>query len=70
MIVTIVDQAIQGRPRCDHYARPLIELLRTFCLWIDRTYLNIRQAENGGVRGNVREKRCGERIFFVVWAAG
>lgn len=39
--------AISGRPRCDHYARPLIELLRTFCLWIDRTYLIVRKAENG-----------------------
>lgn len=41
--------AIQGRPRCEHYARPLIELIRIFSLWIDRTYLDIREAENGWV---------------------
>lgn len=51
VIVTMVDQIShgdQGRPRWDHYARPLIELLRTFCLWIDQTYVNKREAEMRG----------------------
>lgn len=63
VIVTIVDQisrGYQGRPRCVHYARPLIELLRMFCRWIDQIY-----ATRSGKRG-----KCVETFMWNVAGNG